>query len=406
MVQELAEDLTRRGHRVTVVTGWPSHPQGALYPGWHSAWRRLERCPEGYDVLRCGHSFGPRKRLLHRLWYTLTYAVSTFVNALTLPRVDVFMWGMPAVFGSVAYGLLARLKGARFVYYVPDLMPEAIQTAGMISQGRAFRLMKAVDAWLCRRADLVTTLSENLRSGIASRGIDPAKIRVIPFWIDGQKVRPGEHDNPWRRQHGIAPETFVALYAGTIGYVSGAGVLADVAGMLADRKDILLLVVGEGPVKDDLQAAAVQRRLSNLQFLPFQPTDQLNDMQATADVGLVTLLPAAGDNSVPSKVLGYLAAGRAVIASVHEGSPTAQTLRQGRCGWAVPPQDARAMAEAIRHAADHRGEPAELGRNAREHFLRHFDRHSSVLQWEQALLSTMAKRRPGRSSLEPPGDSR
>ena len=30
MTQERAEDLVKRGHRVTVITGWPNHPGGAL----------------------------------------------------------------------------------------------------------------------------------------------------------------------------------------------------------------------------------------------------------------------------------------------------------------------------------------------------------------------------------------
>jgi hypothetical protein len=38
------------------------------------------------------------------------------------------------------------------------------------------------------------------------------KIDVVPFWLDGRKIRPGNRDNPWRREQGIAPDTFVALY--------------------------------------------------------------------------------------------------------------------------------------------------------------------------------------------------
>ena len=39
MVCELAEDLAAAGHRVTVITGWPNHPQGVLYPGWKARFR-------------------------------------------------------------------------------------------------------------------------------------------------------------------------------------------------------------------------------------------------------------------------------------------------------------------------------------------------------------------------------
>ena len=386
----MAEDFTRAGHRVTVVAGWPSHPRGYLFGGWCSRFRRKERDARGFDVLRCGHSFGPRKRVSHRMWYYLTFALSAVVNSLLLRKIDVVVGGSAPVFGFMIM-LLGRLKGAKYLYYIADLLPEAIVTAGLMSQGWLYWILKAQDTWLCRRADFITTLSDSLREGIEARGVDPGKIRVIPFWLDGRKVHPGDRDNPWRRQHGIAKEAFVALFAGTIGYVSGAEMLVEVARLLSDRKDVLLLVVGEGPVKDALQVKAAEAKLTNMRLLPFQPAAVLNDMQATADVGLVTLLPEAGEHSVPSKLLGYLAAGRPVIASVQANSPTAETIRQGRCGVVVGPQDPAAMAEAIRHAADHRVELTEMGANAREHFLRHYDRQGNVRQWQETLSPQCAR---------------
>lgn len=387
MVDELAEDLAAAGHDVTVVTGWPSHPRGKLFDGWKCRFRQVTHDPKGYALLRCRHSFGPRKRMSHRLWYYFTFAVTSFINTLALRNVDVIICASTPIFGSWSDWLLARLKGARFVYDISDLRPEAMLTAGMITQGRLYGLLKAQDTWVCRRADLITTLSENLRKGIEARGIAPDKIRVIPFWLDGRKIQPQDRDNPWRREQGIPTSKFVALFAGTIGYVSGAEMLVDVAQALSGRDDILLLVVGEGPVKDSLQRRAEELRLANMRFLPFQPAEVLNQMQATADVGLVTLLPDAGENSVPSKMLGYLAAGRPVIASVSESSPTAQAIVQGRCGLVAPPQDSSAMAAAILQLADDHRQLAEMGCNAREFFLRCFDRQGSVAQWQMSLTA-------------------
>lgn len=144
-------------------------------------------------------------------------------------------------------------------------------------------------------------------------------------------------------------------------------------------------------MKEQIQKRAAETGLRSIWSLPFQAEKVLADMHATADVGLVMLLPEAGEHSVPSKLLGYLAAGRPVIASVHDGSPTAQTLRLGRCGIVVPPQDPAAMAEAIGHAADHRQEIAEMGRNARHHFLQSYDRSSSIRLWQEGLTSLVQR---------------
>jgi colanic acid biosynthesis glycosyl transferase WcaI len=60
--------------------------------------------------------------------------------------------------------------------------------------------------------------------------------------------------------------------------------------------------------------------------------------------------------AVPSKLYGILASGKPVIAQVPEGSEVAFTVREERCGVAVPHGDAGAVAEAVRRLA---GDPEE-----------------------------------------------
>ena len=384
MVRELAEDLAARGHRVTVITGWPNHPDGVLQPGWKARWRELGR-ENGYRVLRCGHVIHPRTGIFWRMAYYLSFGVGSLINGLAAGRCDAVLCLSTPVFGSWTAWLLARLKGARFLYTIFDLHPEAARNAGLMREGRLYRLLRAADTALCHRSDAITTLSKAMKRSITERGLPPEKTTVVPFWLDARKIRPHDRDNPWRRKMGIAPDTFVALYAGTIGYISGAEMLVDVAGRLADRPDILLLIVGGGPVKDSLRLSAERQGLGNIRFLPFQPAEELNDMQATADVGLVSLFSSAGETSIPSKVLGYLAAGRPVVASVTADSPTAQQILKARCGVAVPCQDAAAMAQAISSLRDDPTSARQMGANARQCLLAEYSREHCTGLYEVLL---------------------
>jgi colanic acid biosynthesis glycosyl transferase WcaI len=394
MVRELAEDLTAAGHRVTVLTGWPNHPRGVLFEGWRARFRAVERDPPGFRVIRCGHSIHPRKRMFWRVWYYLTFAASTFVNGLAAGPFDAVLCLSTPIFGSWSAWLLARLKGARFVYDIFDLHPEGAESEGLIRKGLVYRLWRWQDILLCRASDVLVTLGHSMKRLIEARGIPGEEVAIVLFWIDADRIRPGPRDNAWRRAQKIPPEKFVALYAGTIGYSSGAGILAEVAERLRDRPDILLLCVGEGMVKDDLMRRAHQRHLENIKFLPFQPEEVLADMQATADVGLVTTLPEAGKSSIPSKVLGYMAAGRPVIASVALDSDTAEMIRRADCGLVAPCQDASALADAIRRAADDREGVERMGRNARRCLLEHYSRGHCVRLYEALLCG----RRPSAES--------
>jgi colanic acid biosynthesis glycosyl transferase WcaI len=392
MASELAEDLARHGHTVTVITGWPNHPAGVLYPGYTVRFREVINEPSGFRVVRCGHPIHRRDRLWRRLWNFLAFALSTFLNALACGRIDVVYNDSSPIFGVWTGWLLAKLKRAKVVYSIMDVYPEAALNAGLMREGAVYRILRWLDTFLCRRSDYVATLSEVMRRMILSRGINPERVGVLPFWVDPGKIRPVSRDNPWRKKQHIPSDTFVVLYAGTIGYISGADILLKAARILEGRGDILLLMVGEGPVKDSIQRQAVEENLSNMRFLPFQPAGELSDMQSTADVGLVTLLPGVGETSVPSKVLGYLAAGRPVVASVPEGTDTAGLIRTAGCGVMTEAQNPASLVGAILELADDPARRQDMGRRGREHLLAHYSRPVVVRQYEELFERVMRDR--------------
>jgi colanic acid biosynthesis glycosyl transferase WcaI len=374
-VAELAEDLAIAGHAVTIVTGWPSHPGGLIYDGWKARFRDVVQVRDGLRLMRCRHALGRRDTSLRKLWYYLTFALSSFVNGLSTGPADVVVCLSTPFFGTHTALTLARTKRAKFLYWIHDVHPEASSHAGFLRQGSlVYRVLLALDTFVCRRSTLVGTLTGTMRDTLLKRGLDPVGVVLLPHWVDAQKIAPAARDNPWRRRHGIALDTFVVLHAGTIGHISGAEVIVEAARILRGRRDVHFLFVGDGPLRPTLEASAQRHGLENITFLPFQPADVLSDVQATGDVGLVTLLPKSGESSIPSKMHGYTAAARPVIACVAEDSPTAELVREGAFGVVCPSSDPDALAAAISRLADNRVEARELGERARGHFLRFFAR--------------------------------
>ena len=375
---ELAEDLAAAGHDVSVMTGWPSHPDGPLYPGWRAKFRHVERTARGYRLIRCRHSFHARHSMFWKMWYYLTFAVTTFLAVLFESRYDVICGDTTPVFGPISCLLAARLKRSRFVYKIDDVHPEAARNAGMLTEGLTYRMLRGLDAWICRRSDAVLCLTPAMRQLVLDRPVPAGKVHVASQWLDGSKIVPSDRLNAWRGEQAIPNDCFVVLNAGTIGYISGATIVVEAAKRLQSRKDILFLLVGGGPLKEPCEQLARDYGLTNVRFLPFQPAQSLCQMQACGDVGLVTLLPQCGESSIPSKMHGYTAAGRPVIASVDADAPTALLLQQYQCGLIVPPQDADALAGAIAQLADDREQARRLGGRARQLFMDVFDRKAAT----------------------------
>jgi colanic acid biosynthesis glycosyl transferase WcaI len=247
------------------------------------------------------------------------------------------------------------------------LYPDVAVEAGKLRNPALVGAARVAEKLVYRLSDRIIVLSDGFRRTLEARGVPTDKIDVVPVWLDPDEIRPSSRDNDWRREHGIALEKTVVLYAGTIGLVSGAEVVVDAAARLGDRDDILFLFVGEGRVKDELESEVSRRRLANVRFLPFQPRERLQEVQATADIALVTLLPGRGRTSVPSKVVGYMAAGRPIVASVDADSDTASAVLVGGSGVVVPPGRGDLLAEAVRRLADSTTRP-KMGEAARRSF--------------------------------------
>ncbi|MDP2044797.1 MAG: glycosyltransferase, partial [Deltaproteobacteria bacterium] len=124
-------------------------------------------------------------------------------------------------------------------------------------------------------------------------------------------------------------------------------------------------------------------------FLPFQPRERLSEVQATSDVSLVTLAPGRGKTSVPSKVLGYMAAARPVIAAVDEGCDTADLIRTSGCGLAVPPGQGDDLAEAILQFYGNPKERLMRGEAGHRHFLQHFERRTVLKHYIDTIQNML-----------------
>jgi glycosyltransferase involved in cell wall biosynthesis len=353
-------------------------------PGWKAKLLSREQTEGSFTLLRCLHSFAPRFGALGKLWYHFTFAVSSFWAGLWAGRFDVLVLPSTPVFCGPAAILLAWIRKAKTFYWIHDIHPESTINAGLLKEGALSAVMKATDSWVCRRASVVATPTEEMREVILARGLPAEHVVIQRHWLDEDRIQPSSQ-NGWRDKHGISPADFVVLHAGTVGYISGALVIVEAAKVLAKRPGILFLFVGDGPLKAELQKKAKEYGLANVRFLPFQPEEDLSSMLASGDVGLVVLKAQSAATSIPSKMYGYTSAGRPVIASVAPASSVARFIRAGGFGWAVPPADPEALAGAVLQAAADAGECRRRGEKAREFFVSEFGRRVVVNSFRQKL---------------------
>jgi len=284
--------------------------------------------------------------------------------------------GYPLI-GPLISSLIARRFRAKSISVIYDLYPDIAMEQGIIKRRQFVSLARKLENLSYDWSDHIVVLSEGFRRTLINdRGVKSEKISVIPVWLDARSILPMDRDNPWRREMKIPKQYFVILYAGTIGIVPGAEIITEVAQHLAPYPDILFLMVGDGYAKDEVQSKARSLGLSNIWFFPFQPRDRLSELQATADISLVTLAPGRGRTSVPSKVLGYMAAGRPIVAAVDQDCDTADMIKKAECGLVVPAGDRKSLSHAILYYYNHSKERVNAGKSGRAYFLQNYEKQT------------------------------
>jgi colanic acid biosynthesis glycosyl transferase WcaI len=355
LLTELAEDLvTLHGMEVTIVTGYPVSAIGAL-PA------RERR--NGVTIIRArGTTFSPRRFSGRALNY-VTYFLSAVWAALRLPRQDVTIaLTDPPIIGFAA---LAARPRRGMIFFCQDIFPEVAGLLEDFQSPLVNAILERVNRFLVARATRIVALGDTMASRLVKgKGADPAKITVIHNWADTSAIVPSAKQNAFAVGHGL-DANFVVLHAGNIGLGQNLDVVIDAMALLAERRDILLLFIGDGNRRIALEERVKDRGLDNVRFLPFQPRDQLRWTYASSDVCLVSLKPGLAGYIVPSKLYPILAAGRPYIAAVEAISEVAALTERHRCGVVVTPGDAAQLAAEIQRLAEQRQEREAMGARAR-----------------------------------------
>jgi colanic acid biosynthesis glycosyl transferase WcaI len=364
MLLELAESLVKQGWDVTVITGFPNHPRGVVFDGYKKSLFQ-EEWLGGVRIWRVFLHTSANRSFFNRILTFLSFTLSSCFCLLFRSKPDIIFAPLQPLSQGAVLPLVAWLKGAKLVFNVQDLHPDAQINVGLLRNKLLIRLLKSLEKYSYRHADGLSVICDDFKSHCIRKGTEEWRIAVLRNWIDLDEIKPEARVNPFRTELGLAEDTRVILFAGTIGLASGAEIMLDVAERLIADRRIKIAFVGEGVSLSTIKEEAGKRNLDNMVFSPFQPRERLGQVQAIADISIVTIRPDAEQMSVPSKVLGYMAAARPVLAAAADTSETARFVRESGAGIVVPPGDPQAIANAILDLLDRPEEAREMGTRGR-----------------------------------------
>lgn len=379
-VAEMAEWLVAHGHRVTVITGFPNHPVGEIFPEYRGRVFQQE-VHNGVKIVRTW--IYPAKRtpgLLKRIAGQLSFSVSLLMATIAIERPEVVWCMSPPLPGALTSWLLSVVHRTPLVLNISDIEPERSISLGLIRGKKMIALLNAMERLAYHCATAICVLSEGTKRWLVHKGVSAEKIYVTPNWADGDFIRPLPRDLSYRSRLGIGDE-FVVLYSGNIGYtMQDLSTLIDAARLLQNTSGVRFVIAGDGVRREEMEDRA--KGLRNVQFLPIQPRQDLPSLMATADIAVVVVCDQATHASVPSKIYSLMAAGRPVLAICNEANDAARIISEANCGTHVLPGNARGLADVI---LSYREDPTRAiceGERARKFFELHFTPEICIQNYE------------------------
>jgi len=387
---ELGTWLVEQGNDVRAIAAPP------YFPGWEVVCNRYrsERL-SGVWVKRCPLWVPKNPSGLTRLLHLASFAISSMPVLLMQWkwRPDLILCIAPTLMCAPGALVLKKLSGKECVtwLHIQDLELDAAFELGLLKGEKVRKTMGHIESWLLKNFDQVSTISSSMRDQIMTKGVDHTRCQQFSNWIDLEEIkvesRSKRDENRYRKMLGIKPEEIILLYSGSMNKKQGIEIVVEAIRLLSKQKNLVWILAGEGPGKNELKAAT--ENFDQVRHRGLQAHEHLSEWLNVADIHILPQKRGVADLVLPSKVHGMLASGRPVIATTPKESCLGVVAEEA--GIRVNPGDVTGFVAAVLDLANDPVKRERLGLKAREIAERNYSKEMILKQFQERAINLVHK---------------
>lgn len=284
---------------------------------------------------------------------------------------DILHAHSPALNGIAALKM-SKKYNIPVVYECRAFWEDAAVDHGTTEEGGIrYRITRALENHVFKRADAITTICQGLRNDIVERGVSREKITVIPNAVDIERfVFGAKADQQLRERLGLQGKLVLGFIGSFYAYEGLPLLLEAMPSILQQQPDTRLLLVGGGPQDGLLKQKTRQMGLQGqVIFTGRVPHDQVQDYYNQVDIFVYPRLSMRLTELVtPLKPLEAMAQGRLVVASDVGGHK--ELIRDRVTGWLFKAGDHKSLAATVLKLVNNRKNWEKL-RQAALQFVNH-----------------------------------
>ena len=316
---DIARKLTE-SNRVTVICPHPSRPLGYEF-GKIVDEEKIERIVLDSYVY-------PKSNFVGRFKESFSFgkAVSRYI---TLHREDILIiymvtWPFGATYIPIR---TSRKNNIPIIVNITDIYPESM-TSRLGIMGKILEYpLKKIDSYYLRKATSIISVSELTKIFLEkTRQLPANRVQTVRVW---------QEDSIFNAKYKKQYEDFIFMFVGSISPAANVPFIIEVFRSL-NLNRAKLFIVGDGSEKEE--CLRLSKGYNNICFSSVVP-EKVPEIQAQADVLLLTLKSGVGRTASPSKLPAYMFSSKPVIASLDKDSDAASIIESAGCGYVCESND-------------------------------------------------------------------
>lgn len=376
-ITAICEELVKRGHQVTVLAGLPNYPQGVIPLEYRGGKNRFQE-RDGVKIIRVGEIGRKQNALGLAINY---YSYSLLASRKTKELADdfdvVFAYQLsPVMMASPAVAYKNR-TGIPLLLYCCDLWPESMKVM-LGGRGKTiFNHYKTVSKKIYHSADVVAVQSLSFIEYFKQQHSMPeGRLVYVPQFATSKYL-----DADFSEAH----EGVNFVFLGNIGRAQDIPCILNAVKYMSHNSGFKVHFVGDGACLSEAQQLTEALALTEqVIFHGSKPFAEMPLYYRLADACLLTLDGCSWvGTTLPSKLQGYMAAGKPVIAAINGGAR--DVIEQSGCGRAVDAGDAQGLAQLMDDFVANKNKYEACGNAGRNYFRTHFTRNKYIDDIERLL---------------------
>jgi glycosyltransferase involved in cell wall biosynthesis len=401
---ELAEELVEKGVKLTVIAAQPT-----LVPGSSKVPSYIEY--RGMTIRRVWSARFRKTSFFGKLANLITFFVSASITVLLEYRHSQLLLLTNPPYLPLLGWLCHRIRRQPFGVVLFDIMPEQAELLHFIRpNGLLARIWRWVNNQWYRKAAYAVVLSSDMLEGALKNAnllrtkhemAARAKTRIIHVWSDDRMITPRPKPTSREARRLGVVNQFVVQYSGNHGRFHDIETLLALVETFCPTDGFVFQFIGEGQKKKLVEQRIASQGASPLYSSKYVPKELLADSLAMADLGVVSQMPGQERVCYPSKLLGIMAAGRAILAICPPDCEMAHMIREQEIGFVVANGDVIAARQILLEAKANPQLLERMGRNGVDYLREHLTLNKAAEAYYELIAGKSPKPDDRTSQMRP-----